>query len=81
MCDNLQLTLSERNEFFDSIFDLVDRLTQMHPGYFSQAEADDVMDELQNVSGNPCRNQCIKFISKLNQNCIKTVFDTVLIQF
>ncbi|XP_072018854.1 uncharacterized protein [Amphiura filiformis] len=51
--DNLQVSLSTRNEFFDDIFNLVDLLENIHPTYFSTTQADDVRDHLQNIQTLP----------------------------
>ncbi|XP_072023832.1 uncharacterized protein [Amphiura filiformis] len=53
LSDNLQLSLHERNDFFNDIFDLVDLLESLHPNYFPKLEADDVRDELLNIQAQP----------------------------
>ena len=53
IADNLQLSIAERNEFFSSIFDLVDLLETIQSKYFSKSQADAVRDQLQDVSMAP----------------------------
>ena len=50
IAENLQLSLAERNEFFSSMFELVDLLETIQPKYFSKSQADAVRDQLQDVS-------------------------------
>ncbi|XP_072019714.1 uncharacterized protein [Amphiura filiformis] len=47
--DNLQVTKSTRNGYFDDIFKLVELLEKIHPQYFTTAQADDIRDKLQNI--------------------------------